>query len=149
MSELSPLQFIADNMSRLQAMCYSLNPNQTDELWDVVMDRVPRILERWDGERSLWRWLSYNLRWYMIKYLRARRTSEPLYDHTAVDHNRTDLFWVYDLLEGLDDYHRDLLVERYVLGHSRQELADYHGVSIETIKRDIRKAIQWVRKQHA
>lgn len=143
--ELSPLEFIASNFDRLWTLCGRVNPNLQEELWDIVMDRTPRILERWDGRRDKWRWVVYNLRWYIFKYLKQRRRHEPLLDRGYTEDNRDDRIWVLELLEGLDDYHRDLLVERYVLGFTRQELADYHQVSVETIKKDVVRAIQWVR----
>lgn len=72
-------QFLEENEMKIRALARKMahgNTHLTDELFDVAVDRLPRIVEDlWDKERDLSRYAMYNLRMYMMK-MRNRRYRE-------------------------------------------------------------------------
>lgn len=69
------LVWLSDNRARVLKLAVLACRGRFDKiemLWDVAVDRVPRMVEvLWDGERDLWLYVRSNLRWYFFKAMNA------------------------------------------------------------------------------
>lgn len=135
-------------MCRLADKCARGDPHLRDELLGEFVDRMPRLMEIWDPERdtSFWAYAHRSLKWYAYKYVRrvARMACTEFVDQQRPQMCRVSTevaLEVQLLVERLDDYSADLLVQRYALEYTWDEMARIHGRSVNKIRKDTAQAL--------
>lgn len=148
-------EWILENETRLRYLCrlgcrgrYDL----VDDLYhDVVLARMPNIWDQYDSERAaFWTYASKNLRFYIWKHMnrRARRATDDL-ENVEEPVEYFDLgssLRVHDLLDGLDENEKRIIVCRFVYELTYKEIADLIGVSRPIASRMCNEAIDRLRE---
>lgn len=140
LEKMKDFQFLVDNEKLIRRLCKYISYDREDELWDVAVDKVPRIVELFDPSRGLTLrgWVMNSLRRYLWKWMRkeGKRQArlEPLYDEhgTEATFELDDKDVVYSVMEKLSPYDRQLLTLHLVAGKSFQEIADMLGCAVGT-----------------
>ena len=101
--------YLVENEKRIRAMLLRAahgDKNFADEMYsDVVLERLPRIIELWDGDRPLENYALNNLRWYAFKWMNRRRAHNELADsHSYADKEADDSDSALSTLDELDQY---------------------------------------------
>lgn len=117
----------------LRKWCHSFGCGRYDEeMWDEVIDRLPRLFELWTPEKGpLYPYVKRNLRWYMYKRVgllrkrvMAHLEADPVY------HDRRDACdAVQSLLSGLTEVDKKLILLHDILGYTFTEMGDMLGMS--------------------
>jgi RNA polymerase sigma-70 factor, ECF subfamily len=94
-------------------------------------------------------WLYQVLKNRFIDLSRSYRRRQDLLQKLAVmvstDERSTAYAGEVTLFERLPERYRDLLVKRYVLGYTSDEMAQEYHVPAATVRSRIRLALQWLR----
>lgn len=147
--------WIEKNWNKLQPFT-----RNEDELWDVIYEKVPRLLETFDPTRGLtksqWVWSQlsrYRSKWWARKLqLNERFKQLPLTAagdkefEVGVSHESFSEVEVLELIDGSMPENFAWLLKRHALhGYTHQELADFLGCSLDNIRQWLTAAYRSLR----
>lgn len=121
-----------------------------DDLWDVCVDVVPSIIERYNDHGTLDGWIFHCTRMYLLQSMRYRPADtlenssefvEAIHDSGVESHTT-----ITDGLLSLHPYDAWLLKVRNIDGLTFDEMAIQAGVHVQTIKRHYDKAVEFARE---
>ena len=138
-------------------------PNHTLQRTGLVSEAYMRLADQfqvaWENREHFFKLASKIMRQVLIDYARERRASKrgggqerlPLDEAIAQgDEPNVDFVLLHEALSKYEqvDPKRSQLVElSYYGGFSNEEIARIVGVSVSTVKRDLRTALAWLRSE--
>ena len=149
------LQWVADNerLLRRYALNYARRNKQVaEELWDVIIDRVPKLVEEYDeehgdGQVTVWGKVRPSLTWYFFKYVtrhKLQHTSELLeHDATCID-NLEAIFAadeVSTICQELTVEEVELLTAKFGYGETYIDIAAARGETPKVTTRKVERAL--------
>ena len=148
--------FMAREERMLRGLCYKMCRGRRDkleELWDIVVDRLPGIVVTYDPRRSSFKTHAYgNLRWYMWKHMnngaRYAGTHRSLGEdeHSYQEAPNIDITdEVQSILSKLDPYDRAIISLYTLCDLTFEEISSILEVSYGTARAHYRKAIERAR----
>ena len=133
-----PWEYIIENEKRLMYLCVKGCRGRLDlidDIWsDVVLVKVPRCIELWDGDRSLWNYVFCSIKAYIWKYVNKALLKAPVEEpnecHVTIEYETR--MRVIELMESLSDSSREILYLKHFMSLTFSELAAYYDVSVGT-----------------
>lgn len=141
-------ELLIEYEASIRRMLRRLSIKYEEELWsEVVLDRIERIVELWDGERHPKPYIISNLRWYAFKWLQKLETHHEIWDversYTETKHITRDA--VNNILSRMNEYDALILQMYHIGSYTFQEIADSLGISKATANNHYHKAMREAR----
>ncbi|MEU6353119.1 sigma-70 family RNA polymerase sigma factor [Streptomyces sp. NPDC047072] len=142
--------FFQHTYPHLRAAAWMLWPEGGSEIDDVIQDAYVELLIRWEthqGYDSPEGWVRKVMKQRLVKarrkwWQRANNIKEgtPMTAPEVDPHTNAEVREVLDALAELPDRQREIMVLEYVLGWSRQEIAETLDISHSTVRVTVRNA---------
>lgn len=142
--------YVIANEKRIRALLLKVargDHNCADEMFsDVVLERLPRLFELYDGVRPIENYMLNNIRWYAFKYVnkKHKRVFESL---EFVKHKDPSSF--LDALEYLNEMERYLVEAVVFYRMSHREIAVHLGRPVSHVSAGIHHVFEKLRVIYA
>jgi DNA-directed RNA polymerase specialized sigma24 family protein len=137
-----PFQYVLDNQRKIKAILLKQAYGDKDlaELMfsEVVLERIHRIFELYDGVRPLENYVLNAIRWYAFKYANKHRRTMSY--ETLAGANVSYDTQTLEILDGLSEIDRYLLTAHVLYEMTMQEIADELDWSVPSVSSGIKKA---------
>ncbi len=131
--------YVIKNEKRLRNLMRVMahgDPQLADEMYsDVVLERIVRLFELWDGDRPIDNYVMKNLKWYAYKFRNKQRKDPEVSEHVAARPQEMG-----DILDGLDDWQRYFIEANVFYKMTISEIANDCGLSISKVSRGVSNA---------
>lgn len=120
---------------------------------DVVLERLPRIIELWDETKPLRHYVNTTIRWYVLKHLARERVLQHRYNG-AIDPNEKDISFqdivehnesVEHMLAPLNEYEKSIVLLYIVHGYSYSDIGEFAGISRVKVSKIVNESITKIR----
>lgn len=134
-------KYVVDNEKRIRSLLTKAARGDLDlsaEMFsEVVLERIIRIFELYDGVRPLENYVLNSIRWYAFKYVNKRKAHQHI-DEVEITREETPSH--LDALDALSDIERYLIEANVLYKMSAVEIASELNWSVSQTSRSIHYA---------